>query len=92
MILNLDKPVRLYRAVGCPACQNSGYRGRTAIHEVMMVGREHRNIIARGGSAEEIREVSISQGMVDLYESCRRLVLDGVTSIQEMVRTVYARD
>jgi len=56
------------------------------------VGREHRNIIARGGSAEEIREVSISQGMVDLYESCRRLVLDGVTSIQEMVRTVYARD
>ena len=92
MILNLDKPVRLHRAVGCPACQNSGYRGRTAIHEVMMVGREHRNIIARGGSAEEIREVSISQGMVDLYESCRRLVLDGVTSIQEMVRTVYARD
>ena len=92
MILNLDKPVRLYRAVGCPACQNSGYRGRTAIHEVMMVGREHRNIIARGGSAEEIREVSISQGMVDLCESCRRLVLDGVTSIQEMVRTVYARD
>ena len=92
MILNLDKPVRLYKGAGCPACQNSGYRGRTAIHEVMMVGREHRNIIARGGSAEEIREVSISQGMVDLYESCRRLVLDGVTSIQEMVRTVYARD
>lgn len=92
MILNLDKPVRLYRAVGCPACQNSGYRGRTAIHEVMMVGREHRNIIARGGSAEEIREVAVRQGMVDLYESCRRLVLDGVTTIQEMVRTVYARD
>ena len=92
MILNLDKPVRLYRAVGCPACQNSGYRGRTAIHEVMMVGREHRNIIARGGSAEEIREVSISQGMVDLYESCRQLVLNGVTSIQELVKTVYARD
>ena len=92
MILNLDKPVQLYRAVGCPACQNSGYRGRTAIHEVMMVGREHRNIIARGGSAEEIREVAVRQGMVDLYESCRRLVLDGVTTIQEMVRIVYARD
>ena len=92
MILNLDKPVQLYRAVGCLACQNSGYRGRTAIHEVMMVGREHRNIIARGGSAEEIREVAVRQGMVDLYESCRRLVLDGVTTIQEMVRIVYARD
>jgi type IV pilus assembly protein PilB len=58
----------------------------------MMLGKEHRNIIARGGSAEEIRDVAIRQGMVDLYESCRQLVLSGVTSIQEMVKTVYARD
>jgi len=92
MILNLDKPVRLYKGAGCPACQNSGYRGRTAIHEVMTVGRELRNIIARGGSAEEIREAALRQGMADLYESCRQLVLNGVTSIQELVKTVYARD
>lgn len=92
IILNLDKPVQLYKSLGCPTCQNSGYRGRTAIHEVMMLGKEHRNIIARGGSAEEIRDVAIRQGMVDLYESCRQLVLSGVTSIQEMVKTVYARD
>ena len=92
IILNTDKPVQLYKSVGCPACQNSGYRGRTAIHEVMLLGRDHRNIIARGGSAEEIRDIAVKQGMVDLYESCRQLVLSGVTSIQEMVKTVYARD
>jgi type IV pilus assembly protein PilB len=92
IILNTDKPVQLYKSVGCPACQNSGYRGRTAIHEVMLLGKDHRNIIARGGSAEEIRDIAVKQGMVDLYESCRQLVLSGVTSIQEMVKTVYARD
>ena len=92
MILNLDKPVQLHKGAGCPACQNSGYKGRTAIHEVMTVGRDLRNIIARGGSAEEIREAALRQGMVDLYESCRQLVLSGVTSIQELVKTVYARD
>ena len=92
IILNTDKPVQLYKSVGCPACQDSGYRGRTAIHEGMLIGKEHRNIIAKGGSAEEIRDVAVKQGMVDLYESCRQLVLSGVTSIQEMVKTVYARD
>jgi len=92
MILNTDKPVQLYRSTGCPSCQNSGYRGRTAIHEVMMLDKEHRHIIARGGSAEEIRDIAVKHGMVNLYESCRELVLSGVTSIQEMVKTVYARD
>jgi len=92
MILNTDKPVQLYRSTGCPSCQNTGYRGRTAIHEVMLLDREHRHIIARGGSAEEIRDVAVKKGMVNLYESCRELVLNGVTSIQEMMKTVYERD
>lgn len=92
MILNVDKPVTIYKSEGCPACQSSGYRGRTAIHEVMMVEKEHRNIITRGGSAEDIRDVAVKNGMVDLFESCKSLVLNGTTSIQEMVKTVYARD
>lgn len=92
MILNVDKPVTIYKSEGCPACQSTGYRGRTAIHEVMMIEKEHRNIITRGGSAEDIRDVAVKNGMVDLFESCKDLVLKGVTSIQEMVKTVYARD
>ncbi len=92
LILNTDKPIQLYKSEGCPSCQSTGYRGRTAIHEVMMLGKEHRSIIAQGGSAEEIRDVATKKGMVNLYESCRELVLNGTTSIQEMVKTVYARD
>ncbi len=92
MILQVDKPVTIYKSEGCPSCQNSGYRGRTAIHEVMLLDKEHRNIITHGGSAEEIREVAVKNGMVDLFASCKELVLRGVTSIQEMVKTVYARD
>jgi type IV pilus assembly protein PilB len=92
MILNVDKPVTIYKSEGCPACQSTGYRGRTAIHEVMLIEKEHRNIITRGGSAEDIRDIAVKKGMVDLFESCKDLVLRGVTSIQEMVKTVYARD
>lgn len=92
MILQVDKPVTIYKSTGCPTCQSTGYRGRTAIHEVMMLEKEHRDIITHGGSAEDIRDIAVKKGMVDLFESCKDLVLRGVTSIQEMVKTVYARD
>jgi type IV pilus assembly protein PilB len=92
IILQVDEPVTIYKSEGCPSCQNTGYRGRTAIHEVMLLEKDHRNIISRGASAEEIRDVAIEHGMVDLFASCKDLVLRGVTSIQEMVKTVYARD
>lgn len=91
-ILNTDKPVRLYKGEGCPACHDSGYKGRTAIHEVMPVEREIRRIIERRGNAEELRETAVKEGMVNLFENCRTLVLKGETTIQEMVKTVYARD
>lgn len=91
-ILNIDKPVSLYKEEGCPVCHGSGYKGRTAIHEVMPVEREIRRIIERRGNAEELRETAVKEGMVNLFENCRTLVLKGETTIQEMVKTVYARD
>lgn len=91
-LLNVDKPARLYKAEGCPVCHSSGYKGRTAIHEVMSVGSEIRRIIEHRGNAEELREMAVKEGMVNLFESCKALVLRGETTIQEMVKTVYARD
>lgn len=91
-LLNIDKPARLYKAEGCPTCHGSGYKGRTAIHEVMLIGREMRRIIEQKGNAEELRETAVKEGMVNLFENCRSLVLKGETTIQEMVKTVYARD
>jgi type IV pilus assembly protein PilB len=91
-LLNIDKPEKLYKAEGCPACHSTGYKGRTAIHEVMSVESEIRRIIEHRGNAEELRETAVKEGMVNLFESCKALVLKGETTIQEMVKTVYARD
>lgn len=91
-LLGLDKPVLLYRSAGCPMCQNTGYKGRTAIHEVMSIEKEHRGVIEREGSTEELRDTAVRMGMVNLFGSCRELVLRGETTVQEMVKTVYARD
>lgn len=91
-ILQIDKPIQLYRAEGCPICNNSGYRGRIPIHEVMLLEKAHRQLIEDGGNAEDLRSLAIEKGMMNLYESCKILVIDGTTSLTEMVKVVYARD
>lgn len=91
-ILREDTIPRLYKAVGCPACHNTGYRGRLAIHEVMVLNSQLRSLIEKGSNAEELRKMALENGMVPLYDNCKQLVLKGVTTISEMVKTVYARD
>ncbi|WP_425805724.1 GspE/PulE family protein [Desulfitobacterium sp. Sab5] len=83
---------KLYRAVGCPSCHYTGYKGRHAIHEVLILNSKLRTLIEKGTNAEELRGMALENGMVPLYENCKQLVLKGVTTINEMVKTVYARD
>jgi type IV pilus assembly protein PilB len=90
-VLGLDEPAEIFRAVGCPACNNTGYKGRLAIHEVMMIDNAIKLLIEKEGNTEQIRSQARLNGMVDLYESCREVVLRGVTTTQELVKTVYAR-
>lgn len=91
-ILRELKVHKLYKATGCPACNNTGYKGRIAIHEVLHLDNKMRNIIEKGANADELRTIALKDGMVPLYENCRQLVLSGVTDISEMVRTVYTRE
>lgn len=91
-VLHEQNVHKLYTATGCPACNNTGYKGRIAIHEVLYLDNKMRTIIEKGSNAEELRTLALKDGMVPLYENCRQLVLNGVTDIDEMVRTVYARD
>jgi type IV pilus assembly protein PilB len=90
-ILGLDEPVELYQAVGCPSCNNTGYKGRLAVHEVMMIDNSIRLLIEKGVSSDLIREQAKKNGMSELYDNCRDVVLKGQTTIQELVKTVYAR-
>lgn len=91
-MLSIHTPAMIKRPGGCPQCNGTGYKGRIALHEVMYVNRAVRDAITAKAGTERIRDVARENGMVDLYESCRQLVLEGTTSIQEMMRTVYARD
>ena len=75
----------LYRPVGCEKCHFTGYQGRTAVHEVMMIDHGIRHIINQSKGADEIREEALKNGMQTLEDNVRRLVLEGNTSISEYV-------
>ncbi len=78
----------LYRAVGCSACSKTGYKGRLALHEVMAVGEEIERLAVERASADAINSVAKSQGMKTLREDGLAKVLQGVTSIEEILRVV----
>ncbi len=79
---------KVWSAVGCPACSNTGYRGRFAIHEVMTMTDEMRELILAGGSTDEIGRLAVSQGMVTLRTDGLHKALSGQTSLEEIIRIV----
>ena len=92
MKMPLDQSIQISKSVGCNSCNHTGYSGRTAIHEVLTVDREIRNMISMDKSIDEIKQRSREKGMTTLNETCRDLVLAGVTSIDEMLRMTFSFD
>lgn len=88
-LLELESSVVLYKGTGCPKCYNTGYSGRIGIHEVMKVDQNMRNIIYKGGSTDELCEKAVKNGMSTLNDNCKRLVLEGITSVEEYSQVVY---
>ncbi len=84
-----DRPVTLYRGRGCPQCNNKGYRGRTAIHEVLVPNLEIQALTNQQVSAELIREAAIKAGMRTLLMDGLLKAVKGVTTVDEVVRTAY---
>jgi type IV pilus assembly protein PilB len=78
-------PLQLYRAKGCSLCDGKGYKGRTAIHEIMPVTPAIRSCINHGKTTDDIRRTAIKEGMISLDENIRRVVIAGKTSVDEMV-------
>src|SRR5687767_8639373 len=79
-------PPVLYRGIGCRHCQNTGYRGRRGIFEVMAVTDEIRSLIMHHAPSHEIRKVAVRQGMRSLREDGWRIVGEGRTTIDEVMR------
>jgi type IV pilus assembly protein PilB len=78
----------LFRAVGCPACGRTGYRGRFAIHEVMLMSEEIERLVIERRSTEDIQKVALMQGMLSLRSDGLRKAGMGQTSLEEIFRVV----
>jgi len=91
-MLGLDKDITLHKGAGCSACGGTGYKGRIAVHEIMTITKELRALINKGASVDEIREAAEKQGMLTLQENCRQLIVDGISTIEEMLRVAYSID
>ena len=85
--LSADSKQKLFRGRGCPTCFGRGYRGRTAVFEMLVLSRRLRSAIAKGKDREELRSILRQDGnYTTLQENCRRLVQEGVTTIEEARR------
>src|ERR1035437_6983076 len=77
-----------YRAKGCSACSNTGYRGRKALAELMPMTEEINRLIIEGGTVDDIHRMAVSQGMVTLRQSGLRKAIEGETTLEEVLRVV----
>ncbi|MGG6314093.1 GspE/PulE family protein [Paenibacillus macerans] len=82
------KADKLYRGTGCGTCGKSGYRGRMAVHEALLIGDDLRSAIVGGRSIHELRRLAKDQGMTTLFADGIRKVLEGQTTLQEIIREV----
>ena len=78
-----------YRGKGCTNCNDTGYKGRIAIYEVMPIGDEIKELILEGASASEIKKTAAKMGMKTLRMSGLQKIKDGMTSVEEVVRVTF---
>ncbi len=81
-----SRQVKVMKGRGCPTCNNSGYKGRVALYEVMEIGDDLRELILVGASAMELKKKAIENGMITLRRSGLVKVMQGVTTMEEVAR------
>jgi type IV pilus assembly protein PilB len=86
------KGKKFYYGKGCDRCNNTGHRGRTGIHELVVVNDEIRDLISAGTSTDNLRTVCRKLGMVTLREAGMRAIFAGTTSIEEVVHETVLED
>lgn len=89
-LMGIPQSIQIYEPCGCQACNNTGYRGRTAIHEIIHCNSKVSTIIAAGGTKEEIETAAKENGTKLLRDNASELVQAGQTSIDELVRATFS--
>ncbi|MEX2286875.1 MAG: ATPase, T2SS/T4P/T4SS family [Planctomycetaceae bacterium] len=98
LLMELQLPIEqarqynFYYGKGCGRCNNTGYKGRTGIYELIAVTDEIRDMITSDASIDDIRNFARTQGMTTLREAGLKLIFDGVTTIDEVVRETVMED
>ena len=76
----------VYRARGCPACFHTGYTGRQAVFEILELDEELKNLILTTSDANRIKQAALAKGMLSLRRNGIDKVLDGITTVEEVLR------
>ncbi len=79
----------VYKGNGCEKCNNSGYRGRVCINEVLVADTEIKDAILRRASAAEIKKIAIKNGMTTMFEDGFNKVKEGLTTVEEVLRVIH---
>ena len=81
-----------YKSVGCDACNQTGYRGRTAIHELLDITDNIRELIIARKPGSEVRRAAVAEGLGSMRESALRLVFEGQTTLHEINRVTFVEE
>ena len=84
-----DEQVEIYEPAGCSSCDNNGFKGRIGVYEIMEVTPKVRKVIASGQDAEHIKQAALEEGMYTLRMSATNYVLEGITSVSEMIKVSF---
>jgi type IV pilus assembly protein PilB len=98
LLMELQLPIeqarqyKFYYGKGCARCNNSGYKGRVGLYELMYITDEIRDMVTADASVDDVRNFARTQGMTTLREAGLKLIFDGQTTIDEVVRETVMED
>jgi type IV pilus assembly protein PilB len=90
--VNIHEELHVYKEKGCHLCANTGYIGRIGVYEILPIDQSIRQIINQRGTSDDIRSRALDQGLKTIRENSKRLVLNGTTTVEEMIRISYGAD
>lgn len=83
-----NEDVTFYKGEGCQECGRTGYRGRRGVFEILTLDAALRREVANNASSEELTKTALENGFVTMKDNCRRLVLEGVTTVAEVAKAI----
>ncbi|NTW72377.1 MAG: type II/IV secretion system protein, partial [Eubacteriaceae bacterium] len=87
--INPADDLELYQAKGCITCNNTGYKGRMGIHEVLKINRSMREKISLGSTYDQLMDQAKLDGMIPLMQNAKDLILQGITTIEETLEITF---